>query len=230
MRPTRGNLAPPPSPRHATTGHKGTKPARRDTYRVSTCPLPGAPRPRPQQSPPSRRCWSRVPCRQFSCTLRYGTPDAITRKDLPGAAVQRQACDGRAFYQTLRRHPQSKTCIHRGVHRSTKSQNAPQTTERSHRVLEHTSAADGVRDARPPLAPTASRDHLAVQSEAQPTGTKVAVIEKTRNKARIHLNLILGAFTLIGAFAAATLGRRRREQGESLTQMNLDWHEKQKGS
>lgn len=58
----------------------------------------------------------------------------------------------------------------------------------------------------------------------------VAVIEKTRNKARIHLNLILGAFTLIGAFAAATLGRRRREQGESLTQMNLDWHEKQKGS
>ncbi|KAL3204451.1 hypothetical protein MRX96_011463 [Rhipicephalus microplus] len=58
----------------------------------------------------------------------------------------------------------------------------------------------------------------------------VAVIEKTRNKARIHLNLILGAFTLIGAFAAATLGRRQRERGESLTQMNLDWHEKQKGS
>ncbi|KAL1435988.1 hypothetical protein MTO96_010747 [Rhipicephalus appendiculatus] len=57
-----------------------------------------------------------------------------------------------------------------------------------------------------------------------------AVIEKTRNKARIHLNLILAALTLIGAFLAATSGRRRHERGESLTQLNLEWHEKQKGS
>uniref|UniRef100_G3MPE2 Uncharacterized protein n=1 Tax=Amblyomma maculatum TaxID=34609 RepID=G3MPE2_AMBMU len=57
-----------------------------------------------------------------------------------------------------------------------------------------------------------------------------AVIEKTRNKARIHLNLIMGALTLFGAFLAASWGRRRHHQGESMTKMNLEWHESQKSS
>ncbi|XP_075552839.1 protein FAM162B [Dermacentor variabilis] len=57
-----------------------------------------------------------------------------------------------------------------------------------------------------------------------------AIIEKTRNKARIHLNLILAFLTLMGAFLAASSGRRRQERGDSVTKMNLEWHEKQKGS
>lgn len=57
-----------------------------------------------------------------------------------------------------------------------------------------------------------------------------SVVEKTRNKARIHLNLILSALTLLGAFIAATWGRRRQQQGEGLTKMNLEWHASQKSS
>uniref|UniRef100_A0A023FYM0 Uncharacterized protein n=1 Tax=Amblyomma parvum TaxID=251391 RepID=A0A023FYM0_AMBPA len=57
-----------------------------------------------------------------------------------------------------------------------------------------------------------------------------SVIEKTRNKARIHLNLILAALTLFGAYIAASWGRRRQQRGESATQMNLDWHARQKSS
>ncbi|XP_037577894.1 UPF0389 protein CG9231 [Dermacentor silvarum] len=56
------------------------------------------------------------------------------------------------------------------------------------------------------------------------------VLEKTRNKARIHLNLILAFLTLMGAFLAASSGRRRHERGDSIAKMNLEWHEKQKGS
>lgn len=154
MRPTRGNLAPPPSPRHATKGHKGTKPARRDTYRVSTCRPPGAPR--PQQCPPRPRCWSPAPCSKNK-RLSLARPGPTEDDDrlralacLPGAAVQRKACDGRAFDQTLRRHPQGKTCTHHAADQSVaSSQHAPQRD---------TSAADGAHDARPPLAPTASRE------------------------------------------------------------------------
>lgn len=63
-----------------------------------------------------------------------------------------------------------------------------------------------------------------------PDFVPVAVIEKSRNKARIHLNLIMAALTLMGAFLAATWGRRHQERGDSLTKMNMEWHEKQKGS
>lgn len=57
-----------------------------------------------------------------------------------------------------------------------------------------------------------------------------AVIEKTRNKARIHLNLILSALTLISAYLAASYGRRRHERGDSWAKMNQEWHESQKRS
>lgn len=65
---------------------------------------------------------------------------------------------------------------------------------------------------------------------AVPDFVPSAVIEKTRNKARIHLNLILSALTLMSAFFAASYGRRRHERGESVAQINMDWHESQKRS
>ncbi|XP_077487295.1 UPF0389 protein CG9231 [Amblyomma americanum] len=57
-----------------------------------------------------------------------------------------------------------------------------------------------------------------------------SVIEKTRNKARIHLNLVIAALTLLGAYIAAAWGRRRHQRGESATKMNLDWHASQSSS
>lgn len=55
-------------------------------------------------------------------------------------------------------------------------------------------------------------------------------MEKTRNKARIHLNLILAALTLFGAAVFASLGRRDAKRGLSVTKLNQDWHAAQKNN
>ncbi|CAN7989305.1 unnamed protein product [Ixodes hexagonus] len=63
---------------------------------------------------------------------------------------------------------------------------------------------------------------------AVPDFVPQATMEKTRNKARIHLNLILAALTLLGAAVFASWGRRDQRRGLSATKMNQDWHAAQK--
>lgn len=55
-----------------------------------------------------------------------------------------------------------------------------------------------------------------------------ATVEKARNKARIHLNLVFAALTFLGALTFAAWGRYERNHGRNAMTINKEWHAKQK--
>lgn len=50
------------------------------------------------------------------------------------------------------------------------------------------------------------------------------IMEKTRNKMRIRIANLMIVLTAIACFAMVISGKRAAERGESVQQMNLDWH------
>lgn len=51
-------------------------------------------------------------------------------------------------------------------------------------------------------------------------------IERARNKARIKVNLMMVAATLVGCLVMIYSGKMARDAGESVVKMNQDWHKK----
>lgn len=52
-------------------------------------------------------------------------------------------------------------------------------------------------------------------------------MKKVHQKARVHGSLILMGVTIIGLLYMARVGRKAAERGESIAQMNEDWHKEQ---
>lgn len=50
------------------------------------------------------------------------------------------------------------------------------------------------------------------------------MVEKARNRMRIRLANYMMAATLIACIFVSISGKRARDRGESVVQMNLDWH------
>lgn len=65
---------------------------------------------------------------------------------------------------------------------------------------------------------------------AVPDFVPQATMEKARNKARIHLNLVLAALTLLGAAFFASWGRRDAKRGLTASKINQEWHAAQKSN
>lgn len=51
-------------------------------------------------------------------------------------------------------------------------------------------------------------------------------IERARNKARIKVNLMMVAATLVACLVMIYSGKMARDAGESVVKMNQDWHKK----
>ncbi|XP_072939970.1 UPF0389 protein CG9231 [Epargyreus clarus] len=52
------------------------------------------------------------------------------------------------------------------------------------------------------------------------------LIERSRSEARIKISNILILLTILGSMTAVWLGKSAAKRGESVHQMNLDWHKK----
>jgi len=57
-----------------------------------------------------------------------------------------------------------------------------------------------------------------------PAMVSTDVVERARNRVRIRLANIMMALTLVGCLFMAFSGKRGRERGESVHQMNIDFH------
>lgn len=52
-------------------------------------------------------------------------------------------------------------------------------------------------------------------------------MEKTRNWARIKINIILCIITAVVCVFMVYSGKQAAKRGESITKMNIDWHKEQ---
>ncbi|XP_063611486.1 UPF0389 protein CG9231-like [Penaeus indicus] len=52
------------------------------------------------------------------------------------------------------------------------------------------------------------------------------VLERARNKARIKINIWMGVATLLGCVYMIWSGKKAHREGQSLLNMNLEWHRK----
>lgn len=50
------------------------------------------------------------------------------------------------------------------------------------------------------------------------------MLDKARNKVRVKVANIMMAMTLVGSLSMIFLGKKAAERGETVTQINLDWH------
>merc|ERR1739845_122315 len=60
--------------------------------------------------------------------------------------------------------------------------------------------------------------------EEVPPLVSQATLELARNKARITINLGMGAATLLACLAMVWLGKKDAAEGKNVTDMNLEWH------
>lgn len=52
------------------------------------------------------------------------------------------------------------------------------------------------------------------------------IIERSRSQARIKISNVLIVLTALASFGAILVGKSAAKRGESVHQMNLDWHKK----
>lgn len=50
------------------------------------------------------------------------------------------------------------------------------------------------------------------------------MVDRARNKVRVKVANIMMVMTLLGSLLMIFLGKRAAERGETVTQLNLDWH------
>jgi len=51
-------------------------------------------------------------------------------------------------------------------------------------------------------------------------------MKKVKERARIHVNIFMMGFFSVAFFITALQGREHRKKGQSVTEMNLEWHRK----
>ncbi|CAB3222816.1 unnamed protein product [Arctia plantaginis] len=59
-----------------------------------------------------------------------------------------------------------------------------------------------------------------------PTYVSPELIERSRSEARIKIANVLMVLTALASFGAILVGKSAAKRGESVHQMNLDWHKK----
>lgn len=50
------------------------------------------------------------------------------------------------------------------------------------------------------------------------------MVDRARNKVRVKVANIMMLMTLLGSLLMIFLGKRAAERGETVTQLNMDWH------
>ncbi|XP_068230451.1 UPF0389 protein CG9231 [Palaemon carinicauda] len=53
-------------------------------------------------------------------------------------------------------------------------------------------------------------------------------MERSRNKARIKINLMMCAATVVACFLMVLSGKKAQREGQNITNMNQEWHRKQR--
>jgi len=59
---------------------------------------------------------------------------------------------------------------------------------------------------------------------AIPPSVNESMMKKVHNKARVHGSLVMMALTILGSFGMVIHSKRALKRGESLDQMNIDFH------